>query len=454
LFSAIQNNDVQDKTVTILESFETQNDKIRCSDSNALQALIPYVKRLLQLFPEITGNIRKVLTSRGIRSRVYRFETKCHVEQINQSPLDFKADALCLGEFLSSDQQQVLQLHMTDGDEWTGLVKAYQVLQKTNCLSEGQYTVITLERLLTLNNFIDFGALMLSTGTAHLILVACEASRLLNDEGKKIRTLFNTIRHKPSMKFILSTQSEDSTANFLQHTGREIFGNGFVRRDEQLNWSDITTSSQEKLLDKTVSFQGINIPLNELIPGDTPLTNSVPLVALLEENQLEIGDPLPISDAYNEAYYIVRTLCHKIAIKQDIFSDEEEKKFPDLLSSTEEEFKELCHLFPKSSVHWLERDKSGKLVWQQSKGSLETLRKYIDTHSGHTYTSGDLDRLLEQPQHQRVMLISDTAGMGKSTVLTHLSKQIRQKFPTKWVVRIDLNDHTDALKALQEEQNR
>jgi Ni2+-binding GTPase involved in maturation of urease and hydrogenase len=46
------------------------------------------------------------------------------------------------------------------------------------------------------------------------------------------------------------------------------------------------------------------------------------------------------------------------------------------------------------------------------------------------------------------MLISDTAGMGKSTVLTHLSKQIKQKFPVKWVVRIDLNDHTDALKAL------
>jgi len=50
------------------------------------------------------------------------------------------------------------------------------------------------------------------------------------------------------------------------------------------------------------------------------------------------------------------------------------------------------------------------------------------------------------------MLRSDTAGMGKSTVLTHLSKQIKQKFPAKWVVRIDLNDHTDALRALKEEQ--
>jgi hypothetical protein len=56
---------------------------------------------------------------------------------------------------------------------------------------------------------------------------------------------------------------------------------------------------------------------------------------------------------------------------------------------------------------------------------------------------------LEQAQHQRVMLISDTAVMSKSTALTHLSKQIKQKFSTKWVVRIDLNDHTDALKELK-----
>jgi hypothetical protein len=50
------------------------------------------------------------------------------------------------------------------------------------------------------------------------------------------------------------------------------------------------------------------------------------------------------------------------------------------------------------------------------------------------------------------MLISNAAGMGKSTLLTHLSKRIKQKFPAKWVVRLDLNDHTDALKSLKQEQ--
>jgi len=50
------------------------------------------------------------------------------------------------------------------------------------------------------------------------------------------------------------------------------------------------------------------------------------------------------------------------------------------------------------------------------------------------------------------MLISNQAGMGKSTLLTHLSEQIKQKFTNKWVVRIDLTDHADALRALKQEE--
>jgi hypothetical protein len=68
---------------------------------------------------------------------------------------------------------------------------------------------------------------------------------------------------------------------------------------------------------------------------------------------------------------------------------------------------------------------------EQTQGSLETLRRYIDTDSSHIYTSDDLDQLLKQAQHQRIKLISHTAQLGKSTVLTHLSKQIKQKFTAR-----------------------
>ena len=56
---------------------------------------------------------------------------------------------------------------------------------------------------------------------------------------------------------------------------------------------------------------------------------------------------------------------------------------------------------------------------------------YIDTDTSQTYRADYLVKLLEQAKHQRMRLISDRAGMGKSTVLTHLSKQIKQNSPAK-----------------------
>jgi len=51
-------NQAQEEAEKILQSFEIKNQTIRCTDAAALQALIPYVKRLLQLFPEIKENTK------------------------------------------------------------------------------------------------------------------------------------------------------------------------------------------------------------------------------------------------------------------------------------------------------------------------------------------------------------------------------------------------------------
>jgi len=449
IFSVMEDNQAEKEAEKLLQGFEIENDQIRCADCSALQALIPYVKRLLQLFPEIKEN---ALSSDEVRNRVYLDETRRYVKSISQSPLDFKADALSVTEFLEDEQKQVLQLKMVDGDEWTGLIKVYQVLQKTNCLIEGRYTVLTLKRFLNLNNFMDLNPLMLSIRTTHLLLMACDNNQLLDEEGEIVRRLFNTIRQNPFIKFILITPAHNSTVHFLQQIFTETYSKGIITRNEQLNWCDLTPFSQEKLIEKQVTFQGAKISLKELMSATSPAANFLPLGALLEGRELKIADPVPTSNAWNEDYYIGRAFCRQIAIKQDIVWDKFKQKFSDLLASTEQEFKQLCQLYPNSNVHWLEKEKSGELLWQKSQGSLETLRRYIDTKISNTYTSNDLDKLLEEAEHQRMVLISDTAGMGKSTVLTHLTKQIKQKFPNKWVVRIDLNDHTDALKALKKEQ--
>jgi hypothetical protein len=356
---------------------------------------------------------------------------------------------MSIGEFLSSDNR-VLQLQMVDVDEWTGLIKVFQVLQKNNCLTEGQYSVLKLKRLLAVNHLMDLSALWLSTKTNHLILMSCEKNHLLNEETKGlIEKLFNSVKQKLNAKIILSTRSDSTTIPSLQEVGTKIFGKEFVTRVEWLAWSDITRSFQEKLLEQSVKFQGANVSLNKLMSAESPAAKYLPLGALLGKREIKIADPVPISKAYNEVSYIGRTLCHQKAIKQDIFSDKDVKDFHVYLANTEEDFRHLCELHPNGDVHWLERDASGKLVWQQTQGSLEKLREYTDNGFSHTYTDDDLVKLLEEAQRQRVMVISDTAGMGKSTVLTHISKEVKRISPAKWVVRIDLNDHTDVLQTLK-----
>src|SRR5690606_1977076 len=46
---------------------------------------------------------------------------------------------------------------------------------------------------------------------------------------------------------------------------------------------------------------------------------------------------------------------------------------------------------------------------------------------------------------EKIIIISDTPGMGKTTVLSSLSRKIKAMKPNHWVIRIDLNDHTEVL---------
>ncbi|KAJ8909961.1 hypothetical protein NQ315_014912 [Exocentrus adspersus] len=52
----------------------------------------------------------------------------------------------------------------------------------------------------------------------------------------------------------------------------------------------------------------------------------------------------------------------------------------------------------------------------------------------------------------RIILISDSAGMGKTTILTKLAIGIKEDYPTLWVTKIDMNSHSNTLK--QASKNR
>jgi hypothetical protein len=120
LFSLMSNPKHQNEAERNLQVFEIENEKIRCPDARTLHALIPYVNRLLRLFPHIKEDMKAKLSSPQLRNRGYQHETQRYVENIRQSILDFNPGALGLREFLDSDQQ-MWQLRMVVGDALTGI---------------------------------------------------------------------------------------------------------------------------------------------------------------------------------------------------------------------------------------------------------------------------------------------------------------------------------------------
>jgi hypothetical protein len=94
------------------------------------------------------------------------------------------------------------------------------------------------------------------------------------------------------------------------------------------------------------------------------VTSFLHLTELLKKKHLKIGEGLVSNcncNYYDERYYIDRIFTHQAIIKHDILNAV--KEFIDLLASSEQELKQLCKLNPKCNVHWLEKDKSGKLLW-------------------------------------------------------------------------------------------
>ena len=200
LFFVLNNAVAGKEAGQILRDFELDAEKIRCPEASTLHVLIPYVNRLVRLFPQLKDKAKDQLSLLQIRERVYHYGTKRNEKKIDKSPLDFKLADLRLGEFLDSGQQ-IWQLRMTEGDAWTGITKVYRVLQKTTCssnyCSEVHYTILDLERLHMVNRLVNLNALLAEMDKPIVLMIACGTNQTVNDELRDVyKELFNILNRR------------------------------------------------------------------------------------------------------------------------------------------------------------------------------------------------------------------------------------------------------------------
>jgi hypothetical protein len=79
LFSPMEDNQAQEEAEKMLQSFEIENDTVRSADISALQALIPYAKWLIQLFPEMKENTRQICVIHSPPKMSYNYTTCRHI---------------------------------------------------------------------------------------------------------------------------------------------------------------------------------------------------------------------------------------------------------------------------------------------------------------------------------------------------------------------------------------
>jgi ankyrin repeat protein len=107
----------------------------------------------------------------------------------------------------------------------------------------------------------------------------------------------------------------------------------------------------------------------------------------------------------------------------------------------ESDFRELKALC--TNLHWIHME-DGSFLWRESNCNIDIIRRYIDDAKCKKY---DIKILMEH--NDRTMLLVAEPGMGKSTFLSYMEHEIKKCKPAMWVLRINLHEHTRALKNIE-----
>jgi hypothetical protein len=356
-----------------------------------------------------------------------------------------------------------------------------------NLIVQGSTTLGSLIVHQTMNNFEDVdytkedSCIFVSLGCLfHLkmqINEAFQSTKLLVIEYEDLQAdmtqtsyddLCDILESHSDKKCVLITQDNDSSKNpFPFQTNRKL-RDRYQEKTVKLNFMDLTTISQEKLSILTkIIFQGQTVSLADLvIKYGQNLTHTIDremLRKIIDHEEIHLGKPLPSLGEVRD-YYIHRTLIRAVRIRPDFekdssllivsnISDTSElqlnkleilKKGIVLISNSSKVFDQLRddHTYNECNVHWLKEDSDG-LKCQRSHGEISALRGSI-MNEGHDEII--ISQITQIPD--KLVIISAEPGMGKSTLLTKLANNTKNTFPTEWIIRINLNNCTWDLEAL------
>jgi hypothetical protein len=195
---------------------------------------------------------------------------------------------------------------------------------------------------------------------------------------------------------------------------------------ERIDIGRLDGSSLKKISNQKVNFQGNEVRLEELID----LANRETLSSILLTN---ISHLKSLSKSYScdQDFYIQKDLvCNRFVDWKILKANFDQ----DLITLNQEHFAEMCEKSPTKNIHLLGRE-SDQLKWLKSRGDLTKFRQFIK--DGKEVIKEE--ELLEDSE--KVFILADSAGSGKTIFLQQISKKLNQKFHNEWIIFVDLNRH-------------
>ncbi|KAJ8871765.1 hypothetical protein PR048_028105 [Dryococelus australis] len=381
-----------------------------------------------------------------------------HLNELEKVNISFK-DISYVTEFFDNTGKNVLLVNTSN--TWLSCINIHQALQKNL-----DYSLTHSYLILQLNDFEYFEEDLIdafSSDVSNVMVIECQNTITQKLLSRVLKNVARVFRHSKYKKLVLIVHN-DNVAEVKTLLGKERLSSKMLEQtNKEFSLTDFSEESQKKILESTVMFQGTNTLLKNIVhEGLTNTVDSETLVRLISNNEIVIGNKLNDLGELRY-YYIDRSFNIHTEISEEILKDESLSDLffiggsninlvnryhnveicnEDNREIEEEMFCNLCENYSNRNIHYL-RFINKQLIWIKTKGSISSLRSYIITESRINYAESDI---IERTLDQFPIIISDTAGMGKTTVVTNLALEMKRKFPFSWVFRIDLNSYNHELE--------
>ncbi|XP_066998577.2 uncharacterized protein [Anabrus simplex] len=319
---------------------------------------------------------------------------------------------------------------------------------------------------------------------AYDMLIITDVTNCCQSLGDNILKYNGNLEKSNKHKIVIISNRDAKTLGLCQYLVDEIDAE-FIKS----TFNQLDRNSKDLLQNQPVNFQGKKYKLG-CIKVDKVLEGGL-LQYVLTSPNIQIGEALPACNIK----YIPRTLSKRLVVKKSIlnsndmfylcginendlklliaeskgqesldeqwFSNEKYRfntRSPKDLYKITSGYKCCAKKLSEDPVHFLEVI-DDSLHWIHSHGSTDNLFKYIEwcrreeddckklIKDVKTWQAKEEDLVRKEFQ---TVIVADEPGSGKTALLREVASKMKELYPHRWIINIDLNKHSEILTKMKE----